>query len=154
MWQAAIQGDVLDASGNRARSLSDTPTDDLDWLAFGIATVMAATARVRTAIDLSLLLLLVFTLAEPYGGGPATLDELHDLWWNQDEYRDDPDLSPTYRDYVTGQVDALLALLGDCGLGTQRGHRASLTPFGWDFSLALVHLLDNTDLDDLFALPD
>lgn len=67
MWQAAIQGDVLDASGNRARSLSDTPTDDLDWLAFGIATVMAATARVRTAIDLSLLLLLVFTLAEPYG---------------------------------------------------------------------------------------
>lgn len=149
LWQAALQGDVLDATGSRARHLPDTPTDNDDWIAFGLATVLAAAARVRGAIDQRLLFLTLLTLAEPYGGGPATVDELRDVWWRNDEHGDEPGPWPGYRDYVSGQVDSLLALLGDCGLWRVRGRRVSLTAFGWDFTLALLHLYEVGDAEGL-----
>lgn len=145
LWTPAVAVGLIDVSGRRARRLHDhDPETDDDWV--GLAHVLGlALVRCTVPADrVGTLLLILFSLAEPWGGGPLTLAELQDLYWQQEfgtsaRLRDDP----VWRDIADETIAHRVAAFDDLGWWRHESGRLHLTPLGWDFALMLVSALDN-----------
>ncbi|MDO5498298.1 MAG: hypothetical protein Q4F67_01305 [Propionibacteriaceae bacterium] len=145
LWAVAVAMGLVDASGRRAvRVRAADPASDQDWVMSALLGGLAVLSRSRIPSDVKFILMTLFALAEPYGGGPMTMGELGELRW-ENEYAEftGPSFDQVrFKEIASRSMAADIASFEDCGWWVQRKGRVELTPLGWDFALVLVRAMD------------
>lgn len=147
LWGAAIGAQLVDGTGRRAVRLYDNdPVNDMDWVGLALVAGLGEIQQSSSQHSVPWVLATLMSLAEPYGGGPLTVEELADLRFDnlKNEYADGPvvvseDIPRRLADVMTA---SLIANFDDFGWWTHRKGRLKLTPLGWDMALALVTAMD------------
>lgn len=147
LWGAVIGAKLVEVTGRRAvRLRDDDPVTDMDWVGFALAAGLGEIQQSSYQHSVPWVLATLMSLAEPYGGGPLTVEELADLRFDHLKKEDAGRPALVSEDMLRGLADALTASLianfDDFGWWTHRKGRLKLTPLGWDMALALVTAMD------------
>lgn len=150
LWYPALMTHLVTVHGRKAvHDPSSVPSSDADWVLLTLELLMFLTLRSVAATGVAALVHLLARLEPDLGGGPHTLVELQDQWWESpaNERADHLAQHPWGREVSDLQLAGCVEQFEDCGLWTRQGDRLVATALCWDFLLVLISALDTGLLD-------
>ena len=153
LWYPALMSNLVTISGKKA--VHDpvlVPSSDEEWVHLTLELLLLLTFRTQAVAGVTALVHLLAHLQPDFDGGPHTLDELQEAWWESpaNERADYLAQHAWGREVSDLQLAGCVEQYEDCGLWTHQGDRLVATPLSWDFLVVLISAVDTGvfDLED------